>query len=110
MEKKVSCVSLEESTWEEPTSTINISSTSEIIKPTFEGLLKKAQEQLCYLTTPTGEKSLKTPYHIYDICGDAHEAGECDSNGAHKQVSLSKADIYDDPFILRFYQNDDIPP
>ncbi|GKE44492.1 hypothetical protein Tco_1471776 [Tanacetum coccineum] len=65
---------------------MNISSISEIIKPTFEGHLKKAQEQLCYLTTPKGEKSLKNPYLICDICGDAHEVDECYSNGAHEQI------------------------
>ncbi|GJS52321.1 hypothetical protein Tco_0625683 [Tanacetum coccineum] len=97
-------------TWDEPALTMNISSISEIIKPTFEGHLKKAQEQLCYLTTPKGEKSLKNPYLICDICGDAHEVDECYSNGAHEQVCLSEGVIYDDPSFLRFYQNDDIPP
>ncbi|GJS76001.1 reverse transcriptase [Tanacetum coccineum] len=97
-------------TWEEPAPTMNISSISKIIKPTFEGRLKRAQEQLYYLTTPKGAKSLKNPYLICDICGGAHEADECDSNGAHEQVCLSGGDIYDDPSLLRFYQNDDILP
>ncbi|GKE08942.1 hypothetical protein Tco_1412493 [Tanacetum coccineum] len=40
----------------------------------------------------------------------AHEADECDQNEPPKQVCLSGGDIYDEPSLLRFYQNDDISP
>ncbi|GJW75211.1 putative nucleotidyltransferase, ribonuclease H [Tanacetum coccineum] len=40
----------------------------------------------------------------------AHEADECDQNISHEQVCLSGGDIYDDPSLLKFYQNNDIPP
>ncbi|GJS15783.1 hypothetical protein Tco_0410255 [Tanacetum coccineum] len=38
-----------------------------------------------------------------------HEADECDQNNPTEQVCLSLGDIYNDPSLLRFYQNDDIP-
>ncbi|GJT42013.1 hypothetical protein Tco_0941878 [Tanacetum coccineum] len=47
---------------------------------------------------------------ICDICGGVHEADECDSNKPREQVCLSRGDIYDDPSLLRFYQNYNIPP
>nr|GFA79479.1 hypothetical protein [Tanacetum cinerariifolium] len=40
----------------------------------------------------------------------AYEADECDQNEQPEQVCLSDGDIYHDPSLLRFYQNDDIPP
>ncbi|GJT32422.1 hypothetical protein Tco_0922841 [Tanacetum coccineum] len=89
---------------------MNISSILKIIKPTLEGRLRKAREQLSYLTTPIGVKNSRNPYLIYDICGGAHEADECNRNVPREQVCLSGGDIYDDPSLLRFYQNDDIPP
>ncbi|GJW96788.1 reverse transcriptase domain-containing protein [Tanacetum coccineum] len=64
---------------------MNVSSISEIIKPTFEGRIKRAREQLSYLTTPTGEKNMRNPYLIYDTCEGAHEADECDSNESREQ-------------------------
>ncbi|GKC13806.1 ribonuclease H-like domain-containing protein [Tanacetum coccineum] len=88
---------------------MNISSISYIIRPNFEGCLKKDRERRSYLTTLTRAKSLKNPYLMCDICGSAHEADECDSNKPYEQVCLSGGDIYDDPSLLRFYQNDDIP-
>ncbi|GJW12212.1 hypothetical protein Tco_1578039 [Tanacetum coccineum] len=88
---------------------MNISFVSEIIMPTFEGRLKKAQEQLSYLTTSNGKNTLRNPYLIYNICGGAHEADECDLNKPCNHVCLSGGDIYD-PSLLRFYHNDDIPP
>ncbi|GKC24908.1 hypothetical protein Tco_1027058 [Tanacetum coccineum] len=39
-----------------------------------------------------------------------HKVDECDSNKPHEQVCLSGGDIYDDLSLLRFYQNDDLPP
>ncbi|GKA41594.1 hypothetical protein Tco_0734254 [Tanacetum coccineum] len=102
-------VQYQDITWEEP-APMNISYISEVIKPTFEGRLKSAQEQLSYLTTPIRRKTLRNPYLICEICGGAHEADECDSDEPREQVCLSGGDIYDDPSLLRFYQNDDIPP
>ncbi|GJY95936.1 putative reverse transcriptase domain-containing protein [Tanacetum coccineum] len=40
----------------------------------------------------------------------AHKADECDQNNPVEQVCLSGGDIYDDPSLLRSYQNDDILP
>ncbi|GJY27351.1 DNA-directed DNA polymerase [Tanacetum coccineum] len=40
----------------------------------------------------------------------AHEDDECGQNNPTEQVCLSGGDIYDDPSLLRFYQNNDIPP
>ncbi|GJV23712.1 hypothetical protein Tco_1376407 [Tanacetum coccineum] len=65
---------------------MNISFISKLIKPTFEGRLKKAQDQLSDLTMPTGKEILRNPYLICDICRDAHEADECDSNKPREQV------------------------
>ncbi|GJT60177.1 hypothetical protein Tco_1003710 [Tanacetum coccineum] len=42
----------QDDTWEEPSLIMNISSISEIIKPTFKGRLKAFPEKLAYLTTP----------------------------------------------------------
>ncbi|GJW63509.1 hypothetical protein Tco_0115393 [Tanacetum coccineum] len=97
-----------DNTWEEP-SPMNISFISEVLKPTFKERMKKAQEQLSYLTTPVRKKTLRNPYLICDICGGAHKANECDSNKPQEQVCLSGVDIYDNPSLLRFYQNDNIP-
>nr|GFB02189.1 RNA-directed DNA polymerase homolog [Tanacetum cinerariifolium] len=71
--------------------------------------LKRAHQQLSYLTTLTHGKSLKNAYLICDIYGGVHEANECDQNISHEQVSLSGGEIYDDPYIMKIYQNKDIP-
>ncbi|GKE16391.1 hypothetical protein Tco_1423968, partial [Tanacetum coccineum] len=52
---------------------------------------------------------LKNPYLICDYCKGSYEAEECTQNSPAEQVCLSRGDIYDDPSLLRFYQNDDIP-
>ncbi|GKA41293.1 hypothetical protein Tco_0733886, partial [Tanacetum coccineum] len=39
-----------------------------------------------------------------------HEADECEQNNPSEQVCLSGGDIYNDPSLLRFYQNDDTAP
>ncbi|GJT50298.1 hypothetical protein Tco_0168540 [Tanacetum coccineum] len=59
---------------------------------------------------PTRKIGLKNPYLICDLCGGAHEANECDQNNPTEQVCLSGGYIYDEPSLLRFYQNGDIPP
>ncbi|GJR78123.1 hypothetical protein Tco_0148908 [Tanacetum coccineum] len=48
--------------------------------------------------------------HSLPSSASAHEVDECDQNKPPEQVCLSRGDIYDDPSLLRFYQNDDIPP
>ncbi|GJV49300.1 hypothetical protein Tco_1439512 [Tanacetum coccineum] len=40
----------------------------------------------------------------------SHKADECKQTNQAEQVCLSERDIYDDPSLLRFYQNDDTPP
>nr|GEY01784.1 hypothetical protein [Tanacetum cinerariifolium] len=40
----------------------------------------------------------------------SHEADECERNNPVVQVCLSGRDIYDDPSLMRFYQNDVTPP
>ncbi|GJV54852.1 hypothetical protein Tco_1455857 [Tanacetum coccineum] len=57
-----------------------------------------------------GPANPRNPYLICDICGGAQEADECDQNRLSEQVCLSRGDIYDDPSLLRSYQNNDIPP
>ncbi|GJU73124.1 hypothetical protein Tco_1264529 [Tanacetum coccineum] len=42
--------------------------------------------------------------------GGAHKANECGQRNPTKQVCLFGGDIYDDPSLARFYQNDDTPP
>ncbi|GJR24852.1 hypothetical protein Tco_0973379 [Tanacetum coccineum] len=39
-----------------------------------------------------------------------HKVEECKQNNPAEQVCLSGGDIYDDPSLLRFYQNDDALP
>nr|GEV06517.1 hypothetical protein [Tanacetum cinerariifolium] len=80
------------------------------MQPTFRGRLKIACNQISYLETPTREVGLKNPYLICDYCGGSHEADECRQNNPAEHVFLSGGDIYDDPSLLRFYQNDDTPP
>ncbi|GJX05566.1 hypothetical protein Tco_0191482 [Tanacetum coccineum] len=80
------------------------------MQPTFKGRLKRACHQISYLETPTREVRLKTPYLICDYCGGSHEADECKQLSQTEQVCLSGGDIYNDPSLLRFYQNDDTSP
>ncbi|GKC20182.1 reverse transcriptase domain-containing protein [Tanacetum coccineum] len=103
-------VQYQEDSWDDPLPHEYVSLASELTKPTMDDRLKRAHQQLSYPTTPTHEKSLKNVYLICDICGGAHEADECDQNISHEQVCLSGGDIYDDPSLLKFYQNNDIPP
>ncbi|GJT49297.1 reverse transcriptase domain-containing protein [Tanacetum coccineum] len=56
---------------------------------------------------PTQRKNLINPYLI---CRGAHEADECHQNRPPEHVCLSRGDIYDDPSLLRFYQNDNVLP
>ncbi|GJR93154.1 reverse transcriptase domain-containing protein [Tanacetum coccineum] len=89
---------------------MNISSISEAMQPTLRRCLKRACNQISYLETHTQEVGLKNPYPICDYCGGSHEADECKQTNRSEQVCLSGGDIYDDPSLLRFYQNDDTQP
>ncbi|GKE53013.1 hypothetical protein Tco_1488169 [Tanacetum coccineum] len=89
---------------------MNVSSITEAMQPTFRERLKRACNQISYLKTPTREVGLKNPYLICDYCGGSHEADECKQTNLAEQVCLSGGDIYDDPSLLRFYQNNDTPP
>ncbi|GJZ66683.1 hypothetical protein Tco_0623379 [Tanacetum coccineum] len=89
---------------------MSVSSISEAMRPTFRGRLKKACNQISFLETPTREVGLKTPYLICDYCRGSHKADECKQTNPGEQVFLSGGDIYNDPSLLRFYQNDDTPP
>ncbi|GKG25425.1 hypothetical protein Tco_0398571, partial [Tanacetum coccineum] len=70
----------------------------------------RACNQISYLETPTREVGLKNPYLICDYYGGSHEADKCKQLNPAEQVCLSGGDIYDDPSLLRFYQNDDTSP
>ncbi|GKD45606.1 hypothetical protein Tco_1270251 [Tanacetum coccineum] len=47
---------------------------------------------------------------ICDYCKGPHEADECEQNNPSEQVCLFGGYIYNDPSLLRFYQNDDTSP
>ncbi|GJX99359.1 reverse transcriptase domain-containing protein [Tanacetum coccineum] len=89
---------------------MNVSSISEAMQPTLRGRLKRVCNQISFLETPTREVGLKNPYLICDYCGGSHEADECEQNNPSEHVCLSGGDIYNDPSLLRFYQNDDTSP
>ncbi|GJT52342.1 hypothetical protein Tco_0978499 [Tanacetum coccineum] len=78
-------VQYQDDLWDEPSPFMNISSISEAMQPTLKGRLKRA-------------------------CKGPHEADECEQNNPSEQVCLSGGDIYNDPSLLRFYQNDDTAP
>nr|GEX10238.1 DNA-directed DNA polymerase [Tanacetum cinerariifolium] len=100
----------EEDPWDDTLSHEYVSLASELTKPTMDDRMKRAHQQLSYLTTLTYGKSLKNAYLICDICGGAHEDDEYDQNISHEQVCLSGGDFYDDPSLLKLYQDNDIPP
>ncbi|GKB27348.1 ribonuclease H-like domain-containing protein [Tanacetum coccineum] len=103
-------VQYQDDLWDEPSPSMNVSSISEAMQPTLRGRLKRACKQISFLETPTREVGLKNPYLICDYCGGSHEADECEQNNPSEQVCLSGGDIYNDPSLLRFYQNDDTSP
>ncbi|GJT96222.1 hypothetical protein Tco_1091740 [Tanacetum coccineum] len=80
------------------------------MQPTSRGHLKRACHQISYLETPTREVGLKTPYLICDYYGGSHKADECKKLSQAEHVCLSEGDIYNDPSLLRFYQNNDTSP
>ncbi|GJX02979.1 hypothetical protein Tco_0188895 [Tanacetum coccineum] len=89
---------------------MNVSSISEATQPALRGRLKRACKQISFLKTPTREVGLKNPYLICDYCGGSYEADKCDQNNPSEQLCLSGGDIYNEPSLLRFYQNDDTSP
>ncbi|GJZ73590.1 reverse transcriptase domain-containing protein [Tanacetum coccineum] len=95
---------------DDPSPPMNISSISGVIQPTFKGRLKRACMQISLLEAPHREIRLRNPYLICDFSRVSHEADKCDQNNPTEQVCLYGGDIYDDPSLLRFYQNDDVPP
>ncbi|GJZ50528.1 reverse transcriptase domain-containing protein [Tanacetum coccineum] len=66
--------------WDEPSPSMNVSSILEEMQPTLKGCLKRACKQISFLKTTT------------------------------REVCLSRGDIYNDPSLIRFYQNDDTLP
>ncbi|GJR82284.1 hypothetical protein Tco_0153069 [Tanacetum coccineum] len=103
-------VQYQDDLWDDPLPPVNVSLISGIIQPTFKGRLKMACKRISYLEIPAHKVGLKNPYLICDYCGGSHEAEECSQNFPVEQVCLSRGDIYDNPSLLRFYQNDDILP
>ncbi|GKC20756.1 hypothetical protein Tco_1022906, partial [Tanacetum coccineum] len=86
---------------------MNVSSISEAMQPTLKGHLKRSCKQISFLETPTREVGLKNLYLICDYYRGSHEADECEMNNPPEQACLSGGDIYNDPSLLRFYQNED---
>ncbi|GKB93777.1 hypothetical protein Tco_0979914 [Tanacetum coccineum] len=80
------------------------------MQPTLRGRLKRACKQISFLEMPTREVGLKNPYLICDDCEGSHEVDECEQNNPSEQVCLFGGEIYNDPSLLRFYQNDDTSP
>ncbi|GJT59108.1 DNA-directed DNA polymerase [Tanacetum coccineum] len=103
-------VQYQDNSWDDPSSHENVSFISEMTKPMLDGRLKRAHQQLSFLLTSTQGKTLKNPYLICDIYGGAHEADKYDQVVSREQVCLFGEDIYGHPSLLRFYQNNDIPP
>ncbi|GKF43814.1 hypothetical protein Tco_0130366 [Tanacetum coccineum] len=72
---------------------------------------KKLEESIPHVRYMWEPNDVLTSRDVWLIQGTrAKSLDECDSNKPHEQVCLSGGDIYDDPSLLRFYQNDDIPP
>ncbi|GJW55186.1 hypothetical protein Tco_0099271 [Tanacetum coccineum] len=80
-------VQYQDDLWDSLSLPMNVSSISEAMQPTFRGCLKRACNQISYLETPAQKNDL-----------------------SYVTVCLSDGDIYDDPFLLRFYLIDDTPP
>ena len=78
--------------------------------PSIESRLSKVQSQVSYLSGSQPTKQLSNPYLICDHCGGPHEEEECREGTPTEQACLSSHDIFDDPSLLTFYQNDDFTP
>jgi hypothetical protein len=60
-----------------------------------------------YLAGSQLPKQLSNPYLICDYCGGPYEVEECEEEPTTEHACLSGGDIYADPSLLPFYQNDD---
>nr|GEW10471.1 reverse transcriptase domain-containing protein [Tanacetum cinerariifolium] len=73
-------VQYQDDLWDEPSPSLKGSSILEEMQPTLRGRLKRAYKKITFLEVTT------------------------------QKVYLSEGDIYDDPSLLRFYQNSDTSP
>ncbi|GJQ90047.1 hypothetical protein Tco_0001186 [Tanacetum coccineum] len=103
-------VQYQDDLWDDMSPPMDVSSILEAMQPIFSGRLKRDCNQISNLKMPTREVRLKNPYLICNYYRGSHEADECKQTNLDEQVCLSGRDIYDDPSLLRFYQNDDTPP
>nr|GEW81557.1 hypothetical protein [Tanacetum cinerariifolium] len=115
-------VQYQDDLWDEPSPFMNVSFISEAMQKRH---LKRACKQISFLETPTQESNLdleaklgtrisvnarnSESWKLGENKGP-HEADECEQNNPSEQVRLSGGDIYNDPSLLRFYQNDDTLP
>jgi hypothetical protein len=90
----------QDDTWDEPESTVSISEIT-------SDRLRKVHKRVEYLAGAQLPKQLSNPYLICDYCGAPHEAEECGIETTTEHACLSGGDIYADPSLLPFYQNDD---
>jgi hypothetical protein len=98
----------QDNTWDEPDSTMSISKIMQT--PSSEDRLWKLHERVSYLTGSRTAKQLSNPYLICDHCGGPPEIEECGGEPTIECAYLSSIDIFDDPSLLTFYQNDDFTP
>ena len=98
----------QDDTWDEPDSTICISEIMQTLSS--EDRLRKLHERVSYLAGSRKDKQLSIPYLIWDHCGGPHEIEECRGEPTTERAYLSSHDIFDDPSLLTFYQNDDFTP
>ncbi|GJR46789.1 hypothetical protein Tco_1314892 [Tanacetum coccineum] len=90
-----------------PSTTITAEDNIKIVTRTASATAKPCQGDS--LNLPDHRKNHENPYLIYDIYSGAHEDDECDQVESREQACLSSGNIYDDPSLLKFYQNNDIP-
>lgn len=93
----------QDDTWDEPESTVSMSE----ITSTSSDRLRKIHKRMEYLAGSQLPKQLSNPYLICDYCGGPHEVEECGGETTTEHACLSGGDIYADPSLLPFYQNDD---
>jgi hypothetical protein len=93
----------QDDTWDEPESTMSIYE----ITQTPSDRLRKIHERVEYLAGLQTTKQLSNPYLICDYCGGPYEVEECGGETTTEHACLSGPDIYVDPSLLPFYQNDD---
>ncbi|GKB90290.1 putative reverse transcriptase domain-containing protein [Tanacetum coccineum] len=77
---------------------------------TLSGKAKEWYEKILATQITTWDQLVAWFLDYFFPIGSAHEADECHQNRPPELVCLSGGGIYDDPSLLRFYQNDDVPP